>query len=142
MDYLYERIAYLRGLAEGLEVEEASKEGKLLVHIIEALEDFADAISDLNEEQEEINEYVDFIDEDLADLEEDYYGELEDEDDDDDDYDYEFEDDFDYVEVECPFCKEVVYLDTELISEDGKVECPNCLRIISCECDDDQCNCH
>lgn len=131
MEYLYERVAYLRGLAEGLEIEEKSREGKLLVHIIDALEDFADAISDLNEEQGELNEYVDFIDEDLADVEEEVFGEF------DDEFDDEFydEDDIDYVEVDCPYCNEVVYLDTELMSEDGKVECPNCQRLISCNCD-------
>lgn len=136
MEYLYEKVAYLRGLAEGLEIEEKSKEGKLMVHIIDALEDFADAISDLNEEQEELNEYVDFIDEDLADVEEEVFGEF------DDEYDDEFddEDDIDYVEVECPYCNEVVYLDSELVLEDGKVECPNCQRLISCGCDT-ECHC-
>ncbi|WIV11005.1 CD1247 N-terminal domain-containing protein [Proteiniborus sp. MB09-C3] len=134
MDYLYERVAYLRGLAEGLEIEEKSKEGKLLGHIIDALEDFADAISDLNEEQEELNEYVDFIDEDLADVEEEVFGEFDDEFDDEYDDEFDDEDDIDYVEVECPYCKEIVYLDSELVSDDGKIECPNCQRLISCEC--------
>lgn len=134
MEYLYERVAYLRGLAEGLEIEDKSREGKLLLHIIDALEDFADAISDLSEDQEELNEYVDFIDEDLADVEEEVFGEFDDEFE--DEFDDEFEDDdIDYVEVECPYCNEVVYLDSEIVSDDGKVECPNCQRLISCECD-------
>ncbi|MFA5524043.1 MAG: CD1247 N-terminal domain-containing protein [Tissierellales bacterium] len=130
MEYLYERVAYLKGLAEGLEIEDKSKEGKLLLHIIDALEDFADAITDLNEEQEELNEYIDFMDEDLADVEEEVFGEF------DDEFEDNFEDDdIDYVEVECPYCKEVVYLDTELVTDDNKFECPNCQRLITCECD-------
>lgn len=82
MDYLYERIAYLRGLAEGMNLEEESKEGKVLAHIIDVLEDFADMIDELYENQHEIEEYMDTMDEDLADVEEDLYGDydLEDED--------------------------------------------------------------
>ena len=44
MDYLYQRVSYLKGLAEGLGIDEESKEGKLLLHIIDALEDFADVM--------------------------------------------------------------------------------------------------
>lgn len=135
MEYLYEKVAYLRGLAEGLEIEDKTREGKLLLHIIDALEDFADAISDLNDEQEELNEYVDFIDEDLADVEEEVFGDFDDEID--DEYD---DDDIDYVEVKCPYCNEVIYLDSDLVEDEEKVECPNCKRLISCNCNS-ECDC-
>ena len=91
MDYLYERLAYLKGLAEGLNIEEESKEGKLLTHIIDVLEDFADMIDELYENQQDIEEYVDTMDEDLADVEDDLYGELD-----------EYEDD-EFVEYEEDF---------------------------------------
>ncbi|MTI70178.1 MAG: hypothetical protein FH751_08005 [Firmicutes bacterium] len=81
MDYLYEKISYLKGMAEGLNIEEDSKEGKLLLHIVDVLDDFADALEDIYEEQNEIGEYLDFIDEDLTEVEEDIYGEYEVEDD-------------------------------------------------------------
>lgn len=74
MNYLYEKVAYLRGLAEGLGIGEESKEGKLLLHVIDTLDDFADAIEDVVEEQEYLGEYVSYIDEDLDDVEEDLYG--------------------------------------------------------------------
>lgn len=74
MDYLYERVAYLKGLAEGLGIEEESKEGKLLLHIIDTLEDFAHAMDEITEEQEELEEYVGYIDEDLMDVEDELYG--------------------------------------------------------------------
>ena len=44
--------AYLKGLAEGLEIEESSKEGKLLLHKVDAIEDFADAINEIAEDLE------------------------------------------------------------------------------------------
>jgi len=100
MDYLYQKVSYLQGLAEGLEIEESSKEGKLLLHMIDALEDFADAIDELNEKIDDVDEYVDFMDEDLADVEEEVFGFFDDED------DYLYEDDFfdDDFDSECPEC--------------------------------------
>lgn len=91
MDYLVQKVSYLKGLAEGLGVDESSKEGKLLLHIVDALEDFADVIGETIEDQMDLEEYVNFIDEDLADIEEDIYGEEFDE----DDFDF---DEFDLVD--------------------------------------------
>ena len=86
-----ERIAYIKGLAEGLALDKETKEGKLIAAIIEALEDIAYEVADTTER-------VDMIDSDLADVE-DYIDELEesfDEDWDDEDwYDDEDEDDED-----------------------------------------------
>ncbi|MDV9617561.1 zinc ribbon domain-containing protein, partial [Clostridioides difficile] len=101
MKHLYEEVAYLKGLAEGLEISAESKEGKMIHKIVDALEVFADAIVTLDEEQEELQDFVESIDEDLADLEEDIADMEEDlyeEDDDEDD------EDFSYIEMECPNC--------------------------------------
>jgi len=129
MEFLYEKVAYLRGLAEGLDFEESSKEGKLLLHIVDTLEDFADAINDLSEEQDELEEYVECLDEDLADIEDEFF----DEDFDYDDDEFEDNDDIDYVEFVCPQCNETIYLDKDLVDEDGETECPNCHEAIICE---------
>lgn len=91
MDYLIQKVSYLRGLADGLGIDENSKEGKLLLHIVDILEEFADVLDETIENQEDLEEYVTFIDEDLADVEDDIYGE----DDEDDDYYYE-DDEFDF----------------------------------------------
>lgn len=131
MEYLYERVAYLRGLVEGLGIEETSKEGKVIVNIIDVLNDFADAINELNEYQEELDEYVEAIDEDLSNVEDELFEE------DDDDYEDDYEDDYDYVEVECPHCKEYVYLDEELLDGDEEVLCPNCHEPIEVVMDDE-----
>lgn len=112
MEYLYEKVAYLKGLADGLDLDDSTKEGKMLVKIVETLEDFADAISDLDEEVEELMEFVDIIDEDLADLEEDIYEE--------------FYDDFD--EFECTKCGTILFVDEDDFDEKGNLEvaCPEC----------------
>ena len=93
MDYLGQKVSYLKGLAEGLGIDDSSKEGKLLLHIVEALEDFADVLAETIENQVDLEEYVNFIDEDLADIEEDIYGE-EDDDNlyDEDEFDFDFDD--------------------------------------------------
>jgi DNA-directed RNA polymerase subunit delta len=136
VDYLYEKVSYLKGLAEGLNIDDSTKEGKLLLHMLSALEDFADAMDELYERQEDLEEYVSYMDEDLADVEEEVFSDYED----DDYYDYEmFDDDdtdFDYVEIECPNCHEEIYLDKELMDDECEIECPNCHESIIAEIDD------
>lgn len=73
MDYLYDKVSYLKGLADGLGIDEKSKEGKLLLHIVDALEDFADAIDELNENYLDLEQYVEYMDEDLTDVEDEVY---------------------------------------------------------------------
>lgn len=130
MKYLYEEVAYLKGLAEGLEISKETKEGKIIHKIVEVLESFADAIVDLEEEQADLIEYVESIDEDLADMEDDIYDE-EDEDEIDDE-------DLSYVEMECPNCGDLVDIDEDLLYNDEiDVICPNCQAIILSSDDDD-----
>ena len=47
MDYLLQKVAYLRGLVDGLEIEESTKEGKVLLNIVDTLEVFADVLTDV-----------------------------------------------------------------------------------------------
>lgn len=75
MEHLFERIAYLKGLTEGLDVAKSSKEGKVLSEIVNVLDEFADAIVELDENQEELNDFVETIDEDLEHLENEFYPE-------------------------------------------------------------------
>ncbi|GAA0091678.1 hypothetical protein UT300009_17060 [Paraclostridium bifermentans] len=144
MKYLYEEVAYLKGLAEGLEISEETKEGKIINKIVDVLESFADAIVELEEEQIELIDYVESIDEDLSDIEDDIYEE-DDEDDEDDDEEY------NYIEMECPNCNDFVEIDEELLyNEDIDIVCPNCQAVIlssedECECSDEcicDCDCH
>ena len=124
-----ERVAYLKGLAEGMELDASSKEGKILTAIIDVLEDMAYEISDLGDELSELEEQVDMVDEDLDTLEEIVYEEDEEEYDDCDcDCDCDCccdEDDDELYEVVCPSCGDVIYLDLDML-EEGCIDCPNC----------------
>lgn len=142
MKYLGEEVAYLRGLAEGLEIESETKEGKMICKIIDVLENLADTLDDMQEDYDELVEYVESVDEDLSEVEDILYEE--DEDDFDDDYDdCDDEDELSYIEMECPNCGDLVDIDEELLFDDSvDVICPNCQAIIlSSEEDEDCCGC-
>ena len=133
MSELTSKVAYLKGLAEGMNIAAAGDQGKLIGLIIDALGRFATEFERLDDEQQELSDYVESIDGDLSDLEDSL---LEDEDDDDldDDDDEDSEDDdedesFDdegFIEIECPSCHHVIYFDTEAFDEKDVHNCPNC----------------
>ena len=136
-----EKIAYIKGLAEGLSLDESTKEGKILTAIIDLLGDITEEICEIEDGCDELLEQIDAVDEDLASLEDIIY-----EDDEDDcecDCDCDCEDDEVY-EIECPACNDVIYLDADMLAEEGMV-CPNCgtnleFDFDGCDCDCD-CGC-
>ncbi len=125
---LTEKVAYIRGLMEGMEVDKESKEMKIISAVIDLLDDMALTVCDLEDAQAELEEYVEELDEDLGAIEEDIYGEDEcdccDGDCDCCDDDCDCDDGFNY-KTECPVCGEDVLLDDEIL-RDGAFECPHC----------------
>ena len=119
MHNLREKIAYLQGLSKGLDIEDLTKEGKVLSGIIDVLGEMADQLEDIEVAQEDLEEYVESIDEDLYDLEGDIFGNDE----------IEMND---MVEVECPNCREAVCFESELMEDDDLIEvtCPNCDEVV------------
>lgn len=128
MDDLKTRVAYLKGLAEGLGLDDGSREGKLFRHVIEVIGELAEVVTVLQDDYTDLADYTEAIDEDLNDLEGDFYEEEEDEDEDEDYYDQED----DMFSVECPECHEIVYIDDDMLEDDDIVEilCPNCERVV------------
>ncbi|HOB81526.1 MAG TPA: AraC family transcriptional regulator [Peptococcaceae bacterium] len=124
MSDLKEKVAYLQGLADGLELDEDSKEAKLCNSIIEVLAEMASSIEDLES-------YVEALDEDLGLVEDDLYGEEGDEDYDEADY-ARGNCQGKYIEVACPKCHEIVNLDSCMLEDDNVTEitCPNCDELL------------
>ena len=121
-----EKVAYLKGLAEGMELDTEKKEGKLLAAIIDVLDDIALELADMKADQEELYDGLDAVSDDLEDVEDAVFGDEDDEDEADDDYEFvEPEDDEDCYANTCPTCEETIYFD-ESVLEDGEVICPNC----------------
>ena len=124
-----EKVAYLKGLAEGLDLDTAkSKEGKLISVMIGILEELAMSVEDLEENALNLGEEIDVLSDDLSDVEEVVFDE---EDDDLEDYDD------DWFEVECPTCGADIVVDDEALA-DGEVECPGCGTRYAMELTDDE----
>ena len=119
-----EKVAYLKGLMEGMNLSADSNEGKLFRAIVDVLDEIALEVEDLTDEVMELGDGLDVISDDLSDVEDVLFDE-----DDFDDYDDEDEDDEDDEEecyaTTCPECEEEIFFDDSVL-EDGKVECPNC----------------
>jgi len=64
-----EKIAYLKGLADGLGLDKDSKQDKLIGAIIDVLDAVAQDIESLEENALDLGEEIDAISEDLADVE-------------------------------------------------------------------------
>ena len=134
---LTEKTAYLKGLADGLELKEDTKEGKILTKILEVLDDVAVAMDELYDEVGVLSEQIDLIDEDLEELEGDYY-ELDDE-------DMEDMNEDEYFEITCPKCGDVVFVEDDDMLDDS-IKCPGCgaelLEMIKEGCNCEECNGH
>ena len=123
-----EKVAYLKGLAEGLNLDtEKSKEGKLISVMIGILEEVGLSIEDLEENALALGEEIDVLSDDLADVESVVFDE-----DENDEEDY----DDDWLEVECPTCEEPLIIDDEALAE-GFIQCPNCQSKFSLDLSDD-----
>ena len=70
MSKVGEKVAYLKGLAEGLGVNGETEQGKLMLAMIDTLEALAKNSEEIDERVEELSEYVEEIDSDVSDLEE------------------------------------------------------------------------
>ena len=137
-----EKVAYLKGLAEGLALDAAKPETKIINAMLDVLDELALTVTDLEDGMDLISEQLDAVDEDLDELESFVYEELDDCDCcDDDDCDCGCcGDDEEYYDVECPSCGEVICVDGEILDE-GSINCPNCNELlefeIDCDCDCD-----
>ena len=105
-----EKVAYLKGLAEGLDLDtEKSKEGKLISVMIGILEEVGLSLEDMEENALNLGEEIDALSDDLADVESIVYDEEEDDED---------EDEEDGFEVECPNCGATLEFDPADLAED------------------------
>ena len=115
---ILEKVAYMKGLAEGLGLDGKSKEGKLLKVMMDILDDIALELQDIRDEQSDLEEGLDAVSDDLSDVETFIYelegGEEED-----------GEEDGEVYQTTCPNCEEEIFFDEDVLA-DGSVLCPNC----------------
>ena len=123
-----EKVAYLKGLMEGMELNRDAGEGKLLSLIAEILGEMAEDIEDIESDLYDLSEDVDAISDDLSDVEdllrggdEDWYDDGEDE-------------EPQFFDVTCPACDKTITVDEDVI-ELGSVQCPNCGEMLEFDLD-------
>ncbi|MCQ2477728.1 MAG: hypothetical protein MJ091_00720 [Clostridia bacterium] len=132
-----EKIAYIKGLTEGLDLDTESKEGKILAAVIDLLGDITEEICDIEDACDDMSEQLDAVDEDLSSVEELLYDDCEDG----CDCDCGCADEG-LDEVECTACHDTVYLDEDMLDDEG-IDCPNCGTHLEfdfdCDCDCEDC---
>ncbi len=139
MKSLAEKVAYIRGLMDGLNPKDDDTI-KIIKAMVDVLEDMADAIEEIDDVVNDLDEYIGEIDDDLEAVE-DYLCD-EDEDccdccdcDDCETCDCCEEDDF--YTIICPKCGEEFCVDSDII-EEGKTNCPNCNEDLEFDLSDDE----
>lgn len=142
---LTEKIAYIRGLAAGLELDSTKPEVKVINAMMDLLDDMTCSVSDMEDLYDELSAQVDEIDQDLADVESDIY---DDEECDCCDCDEEDEED-PFYEVTCGACGQKLNVSEDVLLE-GEIECPNCGELLEFDfsdlfdvedCCEDGCSC-
>lgn len=126
---LAEKAAYIRGLAEGLDLEADKKEVRVIKELLDLVSEMAGDVDDIGADLTDLYDAVEQIDEDLTMVEEEVFGDV-------------LGDMGDEMyEIICPNCQEVVHLDEERLIA-GDVVCPGCgekieIEIDGCDCGHD-----
>ncbi len=69
MMHLSEKISFLKGMAEGMQLQNQTKEGRLILELLDLIDDLIVEVERSADRQDELHDYIDAIDEDLLDLE-------------------------------------------------------------------------
>ena len=128
-----ERVSYIRGLAEGLELDANKKEVKVLNAIIDLLGDMTLSMSEMEGNVNDLSDQLDAVDEDLGSLEDDFYDIDEEPEDEEDDEDSDDEGEY---EVTCPNCHKTLRLSEDSLQK-GEMECPNCGEALEFDLEDE-----
>lgn len=109
-----EKVSYLQGLSEGLNISDGNPQGKIITGILGVLDDISGILVDMRSEFSIVKEYIESIDDDLFELEEN------------------FKQDKNVVELTCDNCGEELCFDADLVEDDDVIEiiCPRCNEVV------------
>ncbi len=115
MHDITERVSYLQGLSEGLNIREGSPQGKIISGILSVLDEIADSLLVMEERLDELQEFVESMDNDLQDLEEKWD-----------------EEPGVMDEIRCSHCGELIHLKPEIWDDEDVMEiiCPYCDEVV------------
>ena len=136
-----EKVAYLKGLADGLGIKDSTSEGKLMLAVIDVLESMAEDIEAVDAHAKDLSDSISDINEDMEYLEDLCIGESDDCDCGFSGGEYEDEEDdgelppcsgccsscgdVQEYEVTCPKCGETITVFEEDL-DFGSIRCPKC----------------
>lgn len=130
---LTEKAAYIKGLMDGLQIDESTGEGKVLRAVSDLLCEVTAAVAELDSDMSTAYEQIDDLEEAVDDLSDVLFDGLEDDEDEDDG---DQEDYGEQYELTCPKCGTKNLVDEEtLMSED--LYCANCGAQFSIEFEDE-----
>lgn len=124
MSYVKEKVSYLRGLCDGLDINDEVQQ-KMYAAIIDTLDAMADTLDENEATIAELDECVSDIYDALDEFDEELYGDSEDDEEEDEDEEDGFDED-DFIEVQCPHCGDTIYFDQEMLSSREELICPSC----------------
>ena len=146
---LTEKAAYIKVLADGVDYDKTSAEGKLICALIDMVDEMAKKIEILDETVDALKDYIEEIDEDLGDVEECLCEDCDDEYDCDCDCDNcdcdgdcdccdcacDDDEDGEFFEIKCPSCGEIICFDESIDPEE--LICPACHEKMACLVDEE-----
>lgn len=109
-----EKVSYLQGLCEGLNVSDSGSNGKIISGMLKVMEDMAEILEGMQQEIGSLEEYIENLDDEILDLEEKMWGCEE-----------------DLLEVKCVNCGEQMSFDGSILDDDVlEITCPNCNTVV------------
>ena len=69
-----EKVSFIRGLVEGLELDTEKKEVKVINAMVDLLDEMSTVLSEVEKKYGDMADQLDAVDEDLGNLEEEFYG--------------------------------------------------------------------
>jgi phage FluMu protein Com len=109
-----EKVSYLQGLTEGLNISEGSPHGKIISGMLNVMNEMADELSVMQHDFTEIKEYIENIDDDLFELEETVLEEEE------------------FTQIKCRNCGDKLLIENDILDDDDHIEviCPRCNEVV------------
>ncbi len=124
---LTEKAAYIKGLIEGLGLDDSTKEGKIILAMNELIVEMAVALTEMDDDVDQLYDDVDTIAEELEALEEDLYED--DDEDEEDELEEDDEDGYDY-EITCTKCGAVNLADEDVMFSGEDLFCAACNEVL------------
>ncbi len=115
MSKLSEQVFYLRGLCNGLDFDGTTKEGRVLLAVINALDVAAAEAQEMRQEIEDVSGLVDDVSMDVLKLMDNRHADEDEE-----------ADTTGYLELSCPKCHQKVYIERETFDITQGQTCPLC----------------